>query len=170
VRLTSAGAQRGIAVAAGVLLAALIAVAVASHFRDSPSGPELPARVGNWYQARAAPLSADLEGTTTACGVELGRQTMGLADPVLPCGAKIYVGYGGEDVLTQVIATGPGALPERASGSRLRSRQSLGIERPVTVRWSYAGSRPYSGVVLDPVRGLVAIVEPTPLQRELESD
>ena len=137
-RLTSAGAQRGIAVAAGVLLAALIGLAVASHFRDSPSGPELPARVGNWYQARAAPLSADLEGTTTACGVELGRQTMGLADPVLPCGAKIYVGYGGEDVLTQVIATGPGPAGTRF-GLTPALAASLGIERPVTIRWSYAG-------------------------------
>ena len=137
-RLTSAGAQRGIAVAAGVLLAALIAVAVASHFRDSPSGPELPARVGNWYQARAAPLSADLEGTTTACGVELGRQTMGLADPVLPCGAKIYVGYGGEDVLTQVIATSPGPAGTRF-GLTPALAASLGIERPFTIRWSYAG-------------------------------
>ena len=83
-----------IAVAAGLLLAALAGLAVVSHFRDSPPAPMLPARVGNWYQARAAPLRAALEGTTTACGVELGRQTMGLADPVLPCGAKIYVGYG----------------------------------------------------------------------------
>jgi len=138
VRVTSAGAQRGIAVAAGALLAALIALAVASQVRDSPSGQKLPARVGNWYQARAAPLRADLEGTTTACGVELGRRTMGLADPVLPCGAKIYVGYGGEDVLTQVIATGPGPAGTRF-GLTPALAQSLGIERPVTVRWSYAG-------------------------------
>jgi hypothetical protein len=138
VRLTSAGAQRAIAAAAGVLLAALIGLAVASHVRDSPSAPKLPARVGNWYQARAAPLQADLEGTTTACGVELGRQTMGLADPVLPCGAKIYVGYGGEDVLTQVIATGPGPAGTRF-GLTPALAESLGIERPVTVRWSYAG-------------------------------
>jgi hypothetical protein len=137
VRLTSATAQRGIAVAAGVLLAAVVGLAVASHFRDSPPGPKLPARVGNWYQARAAPLSADLEGTTTACGVELGRQTMGLADPVLPCGAKIYVGYGDEDVLTQVVATGPGPAGTRF-GLTPALAQSLGIERPVTVRWSYA--------------------------------
>jgi hypothetical protein len=138
VRLTSAGAQRGIAAAAGLLLAALIALAVSSRFSDSPSGPKLPARVGNWYQARAAPLGADLDGTTTACGVELGRQTMGLADPVLPCGAKIYVGYGGEDVLTQVIATGPGPAGTRF-GLTSALAESLGIERPVTVRWSYAG-------------------------------
>jgi hypothetical protein len=123
--------------AAGVLLAALAGLAVVSHFRDSPPAPKLPARVGNWYQARAAPLRADLEGTTTACGLELGRQTMGLADPVLPCGAKIYVGYGDEDVLTQVIATGPGPAGTRFGLSPALA-QSLGIERPVTVRWSYA--------------------------------
>jgi len=137
VKLTSAGAQRGIAVAAVLLLAALVGLAVASRFQDSPSGPKLPARVGNWYQARAAPLRADLEGTTTACGVELGSKTMGLADPVLPCGAKIYVGYGDEDVLTQVIATGPGPAGTRF-GLTPALAQSLGIERPVTVRWSYA--------------------------------
>jgi len=137
VKLTSAGAQRGIAVAAVLLLAALVGLAVASRFEDSPSGPKLPARVGNWYQARAAPLRADLDGTTTACGVELGSKTMGLADPVLPCGAKIYVGYGDEDVLTQVIATGPGPAGTRF-GLTPALAQSLGIERPVTVRWSYA--------------------------------
>ena len=123
--------------AAGLLLAALAGLAVASHIGDSPPAPKLPARVGNWYQARAAPLRADLEGTTTACGVELGRQTMGLADPVLPCGAKIYVGYGDEDVLTQVIATVPGPAGTRFGLSQALA-QSLGIERPVTVRWSYA--------------------------------
>lgn len=126
-----------IAVAAGLLLVALAGLAVASHFRDSPPAPKLPARVGNWYQARAAPLRAGLEGTTTACGVELGRQTMGLADPVLPCGAKIYVGYGDEDVLTQVIARLPGPAGTRFGLSPALA-QSLGIERPVTVRWSYA--------------------------------
>lgn len=136
-RLTSKGAQRGIAAVAVLLLAAFVALAVASRFRDSPSGPALPARVGNWYQARAAPLSADLEGTTTACGVELRSRTMGLADPVLPCGAKIYVGYGDEDVLTQVIATGPGPAGTRFGLTRALA-ESLGIERPVSIRWSYA--------------------------------
>ena len=136
-RLTSKGAQRGIAGVAALLLAAFVALAVASRFRDSPSVPTLPARVGNWYQARAAPLRADLEGTRTACGVELGAGTMGLADPVLPCGAKIYVGYGDEDVLTQVIATGPGPAGTRF-GLTPALAESLGIERPVTVRWSYA--------------------------------
>jgi hypothetical protein len=137
VKLTPSVAQRGIAAVAVLLLAALVGLAIASRFRDSSSGTTLPARVGNWYQARAAPLSADLEGTTTACGVQLEQQTMGIADPVLPCGAKIYIGYGDEDVLTQVIGTGPGPAGTRF-GLTPALAQSLGIERPVTVRWSYA--------------------------------
>jgi hypothetical protein len=137
VRLSAAVAQRGIAVAAVVLLTGLIGLAIASRHDGSSSGPKLPARVGDWYQARAAPLSADLEGTTTACGVQLTRRSMGIADPVLPCGAKIYVGYGDEDVLTQVIATGPGPAGTRFGLTQALAR-SLGIERPVTIRWSYA--------------------------------
>jgi hypothetical protein len=137
VKLTPSVAQRGIAAVAVLLLAALVGLAIASRFRDSSSAPTLPARVGNWYQARAAPLRADVEGTTTPCGVQLEQQTMGIADPVLPCGAKIYIGYGDEDVLTQVIGTGPGPGGTRF-GLTPALAQSLGIERPVTVRWSYA--------------------------------
>jgi hypothetical protein len=137
VRVSPAVAQRGIALAAIALLAVIIGLAVSSGHRGSSSGPKLPERVGDWYHARAAPLSGDLEGTTTACGVQLGRNTVGIADPVLPCGAKIYVGYGDEDVLTQVIATGPGVAGTRF-GLTPALAQSLAIERPVTVRWSYA--------------------------------
>ena len=136
-KLSPALAQRGIALAAIALLAAIVGLAIASGDHGPSSKQKLPERVGDWYHARAAPLSADLEGTTTACGVELGRQTMGLADPVLPCGAKIYVGFGDEDVLTQVIATGPGPAGTRFGLTPALAR-SLGIERPVTVRWSYA--------------------------------
>jgi len=137
VKLTPSVAQRGIAAMGVLLLAALVGLAIASRFKDSSSGPTLPARVGNWYQARAAPLRADLEGTTTACGVQLEQQTMGITDPVLPCGARIYIGYGDEDVLTLVIGTGPGPAGTRF-GLTPALAQSLGIERPVTVRWSYA--------------------------------
>lgn len=135
-RLSPALAQRGIALAAIALLAAIIGLAVTSGHRDS-SSTRLPERVGDWYHARAAPLSGDLEGTTTACGVQLGRRTLGIADPVLPCGAKIYVGYEDQDVLTQVVATGPGVAGTRF-GLTPALAQSLGIERPVSVRWSYA--------------------------------
>lgn len=135
--MSPALAQRGIALAAIALLAGLIGLAIASDHRGS-SGPKLPARVGDWYQARAAPMPNRVEGTTTTCGVRLTTKSMGLADPVLPCGVKIYVGFGDQDVLTQVIAKGPGPSGTRF-GLTPALAQSLGVERPATVRWAYAG-------------------------------
>jgi hypothetical protein len=118
------------------LLAIVVGLAIAS--RDgSSSGNKLPERVGDWYQARAAPMSIELEGTTTACGVRLGPKTLGIADPVLPCGAKIYVGFRDQDVLTQVIGTGPGPRGVRFALTPFLA-QTLGIERTASIRWSYA--------------------------------
>jgi rare lipoprotein A len=130
-------AQRLIAVAALGLLVALVGLAVFSERGDSGPDGRLPERIGPWRYARAAPLGRQLEGATTACGVRLRRSSMGIADPVLPCGAKLYVGYGGEDVLTQVIATGPVARGARF-GITPALAEELGIEHGVTVRWSYA--------------------------------
>lgn len=130
-------AQRLIALAAMGLLAAVIGLAIASGRDDSRSGGRLPDRVGPWRDARAAPLGRRLEGTTTACGVRLRTASMGIADPVLPCGAKLYIGYRDHDVLTQVIATGPVPRGTRF-GITPALAEDLGIERPVTIRWSYA--------------------------------
>ena len=133
-------AQRGIALAAVVLLAVVVVFAIVS--RDgSSSESNLPERVGDWYQARAAPMDSELEGTTTACGVRVGPKTLGVTDPVLPCGSKIYVGFRDQDVLTQVIGTGLAPRGVRFALTPFLG-QTLGIERTATVRWSYAGEAP----------------------------
>lgn len=135
--MTPAVAQRVITLTAIALFAVVVGLAIASSRGGSSSKSRLPERVGPWYQARAAPLSLSLEGTTTGCGVRLGASSLGIADPVLPCGAKLYVGYGNQDVLTQVIATGPAARGVRFGFTQALA-QDLGIDGPVTVRWSYA--------------------------------
>ncbi len=124
-----------IILAAVGLLAAVIGLAIASG-RDGDGDGDLPARVGSWYNARAAPMSRDLEGTTTACGVRLNARSLGITDPVLPCGAKLYIGYADQDVLTQVIAVGPAPGGARF-GMTPALAQTLGIEKTVTVRWGY---------------------------------
>jgi hypothetical protein len=123
-------------VAAIVLLAVVVGLAIASR-EGSSSGDELPERVGEWYTARAAPMDDELEGTTTACGVRLGPRTLGISDPVIPCGAKIYLGFRDQDVLTQVIGTAPGPGGVRFALTPYLA-QSLGVERTATIRWSYA--------------------------------
>jgi hypothetical protein len=134
--LSPALAQRVIALAAVGLLAIVVGLAIASGRGGSGNRGVLPARVGSWYHARAAPMSRDLEGTTTACGVRLSAKSLGIADPVLPCGAKLYIGYGDQDILTQVIAVGPAPGGARF-GVTPALAQTLGIERTVTVRWGY---------------------------------
>jgi hypothetical protein len=137
--LTPALAQRGIALAAVALLAVVVGFAIVSR-GGSSSGDELPERVGDWYQARAAPMDSELQGTTTACGVRVGPKALGITDPVLPCGSKIYIGFRDQDVLTQVIGTGPAPGGVRFALTPFLA-QTLGIERTATVRWSYARER-----------------------------
>jgi hypothetical protein len=68
--------------------------------------------------------------------VRLSGKSLGIADPVLPCGAKLYIGYGDQDVLTQVIAIGPAPGGARFALTPALA-QTLGVEKTVTVRWGY---------------------------------
>ena len=138
--LSPAFAQRGIALAAVVLLGVVVGFAIVSRDGSSSKG-DLPERVGDWYQARAASMDSQLVGTTTACGVRVGPKTLGVTDPVLPCGSKIYVGFRDQDVLTQVIGTGAAPGGVRFALTPFLA-ETLGIERTATVRWSYARERP----------------------------
>ena len=56
-------------------------------------------------RARRA-VHADEPQQKSACGVLITPDTAGVAHPVLPCGAKIYIEFGGKQVLTQVIDHG----------------------------------------------------------------
>ncbi len=130
-------AQRQIALAAVALLAAVLGLAIASGRDQSASRERLPERVGPWRDAHAAPWGRELEGATTACGVRLRAASLGIADPVLPCGAKLYISYRGQDLLTQVIAPGPVARGARFGLTPALARR-LGVTGRVAVRWSYA--------------------------------
>src|SRR5262249_12145660 len=99
-------AQREILLAGVALLAVVVAFAITRGGRsETKAGTPTPA--GSWYTALAGPRgSADL-GKKTACGQKLRANTIGIGDPVLPCGAKIFVARGDKHVLTQVIDRGP---------------------------------------------------------------
>jgi hypothetical protein len=134
-------AQRQIAIAAVVLLAIVVGLALESQRSDSSEArlPEsIPAPGGGWYQARAAATGRDLEpGTTTACGHRIMGGTMGIAHPVLPCGVKLYVAFGDDEVLTQVIGRGP-EEPNVQFGLTDALARTLGVDGRQTVRWRYA--------------------------------
>jgi rare lipoprotein A (peptidoglycan hydrolase) len=129
-------AQREVALAAVALLAAAIALAISAKTRSESS--DLPAAVGS-YPALAASSGRAAFGKRTACGTIIRATTQGVAHPVLPCGARIYVSYRGKHVLTQVIDRGP-----TVAGRQFELTDALakligltGIQR---IRWSYAAA------------------------------
>jgi rare lipoprotein A (peptidoglycan hydrolase) len=116
------------------LLGIAIALAVSHHHAPKSS---LPAPAGQWYAALAAPYTPSKKEQKTACGVVIGPTTAGVAHPVLPCGAKIYVEFDGKQVLTQVIDRGHTA-PGRTFDVTDALAKLLGLQGAQTIRWRFA--------------------------------
>jgi hypothetical protein len=135
-------AQREAAIAAVALLAIVLGLALGSQRGDGSSRQPLPEPVpapgGGWYHASAAATGRDLTpGATTACGQRVMGSTIGIANPVLPCGVKLYLRRGDTEVLTQVIGRGPEA-PNVQFGLTDALARALGVDGRQTVRWRYA--------------------------------
>jgi hypothetical protein len=132
-------AQRMIGLAGLALIAGIIALAVAKN--HSGSGDGLPASAaapnGGWYRALAAPAPATTRPHRTACGHEMTAKTLGVAHPVLPCNAKIYISYGDKRVLTAVIdRTSDIAGPDFHMTKALADE--IGLHGTQAIGWRYA--------------------------------
>jgi rare lipoprotein A (peptidoglycan hydrolase) len=128
-------AKRTLALAGVAVLAALVSIALASPRHRHGHG--LPQPVGTWYHALAAPYAPRASGGRTACGQRIGPRTLGVAHPVLPCGAKLYLAYGGRRVLTQVIDRGPNR-PGRAFAVTKALANEIGLHGTRRITWAFA--------------------------------
>jgi rare lipoprotein A (peptidoglycan hydrolase) len=132
--LTSFAGLRAAVLAGVALLGIAVALAIA---RDKSHTRSLPAPAGQWYVALAAPYTPSKKQQKSACGVAIGPTTAGVAHPVLPCGAKIYIEFGGKQVLTQVIDRGHTA-PGRTFDVTEGLAKLLGLQGSQTIRWRFA--------------------------------
>jgi hypothetical protein len=133
-------AQREFALAGVALLAVVASLAIASVDKGSPRAPKLPQPVavpGGWYTALAAPRARERYGTHTFCGEILTPDTLGISHPVLPCGAKIFLRYGTQEVLTQVIDRGPIGPGHEFDLTRALARK-LDLHGTQLIRWTFA--------------------------------
>lgn len=130
--------QRALALGAAALLAGVLAVAIAAR-TGSAAGSNLPEPVGapggDWYEALAG-VALGLP-RRSACGYRISSRTLGVAHPVLPCGAVIYVAYGSKRALTQVVAHGLSGRGRELDLTPALARK-LGLEGVRRVRWAYA--------------------------------
>jgi hypothetical protein len=134
-------AQRLVGLAALALVAGIAALAVTRNNSDSSprsSFPEAaPAPGGGWYHALAAPVPVPRKPRRTACGEKLKAATLGVSHPVLPCNVKIFIEYGDQQVLTQVIErnTNPGS-PDFTLTKALADKIDLHGVQPI--KWRLA--------------------------------
>jgi rare lipoprotein A (peptidoglycan hydrolase) len=132
--LTSSAGLRAAGLAGIALVALAIALAVGT--RDKKKA-ELPSPAGQWYAALAAAYTPSATTKTGACGVAIGPKTMGVGHPVLPCGAKLYVKFGGKEVLTQVVDRGH-TVPGRDFDVTQALAKLLGLQGTQTIQWRFA--------------------------------
>jgi rare lipoprotein A (peptidoglycan hydrolase) len=132
--LTTFAGPRAAVLAGVALLGVAVALAVAHHNGHTDT---LPTPSGQWYAALAAPYTPSKKEQKSACGVVIGPTTAGVAHPVLPCGAKIYIEFGGKQVLTQVIDRGHTA-PGRTFDITEALAKLLGLQGSQTIRWRFA--------------------------------
>ena len=131
--------QRLLSLAAVALLAGVVAIAVVDRREETPvSAPQgATAAGGGWYDALAAPRPPGDDAERTGCGLILTSRSLGVSHPVLPCGAKILIRYGGETVLTEVIDN-----QLKATGRQFELTSALatlvGLDGTQKVDWRYA--------------------------------
>ena len=139
----AAVAQRLLGLAAVALLAGVIALAVVERRSDDANATPPPAGAvapgGGWYSALAASRGPAGDAERTTCGLILTVKSLGVTHPVLPCGAKLLIRFGGQTVLTEVIdnklkSAGPPVRADRPARARSSAstapRRSTGASRP----------------------------------------
>jgi hypothetical protein len=133
--------QRAILLAGITLLGVVVAVSIAERLDGARSSRDLPQAVpapgGGWYHALAGPESPRAYGRPTACGTTLERETLAVSHPVLVCGAKVYLGHGDTEILTQVVGRGPGSAAMQFGLTEALARE-LGVRGRTTIRWRFA--------------------------------
>lgn len=129
--MSSKGARVGLL--SLVVLATLGIVLALTHHSGRKSGVPNPA--GQTYTAFAGVYTP--AGKKTACGVRVRPELVGVAHPVLPCGAKLYLTFRNRHVLTQVIDRAQ-VVPGREFDLTRRLARLLGVRGTKKITWRFA--------------------------------
>jgi hypothetical protein len=139
--VNAALAQRQIALAGLALLAGIIAFGLSA--RQGSGGQKLPESIpapgGGWYQAAATSSGPTFSHVhkDAACGHVVGPTSLGVANPVLPCDAKIVIQYGNAEAVTQVIAREPATAEADFELTPALARK-IGLKGNQLIGWRYA--------------------------------
>jgi hypothetical protein len=134
--------ERLVLLLAAALLMGLGAAVFVRHSHKAHAAPVSSAAApgGGWFDALAASRgpAGDAEGTT--CGLILTSDSLGVTQPVLPCGAKIMLRFGGRSYFTEVIDN-----KLKGTGHEFELTDALaslvGLDGTQRVQWRFATHR-----------------------------
>ena len=135
-------AQRQLALAGAALLSLVLALALQHRVASTatPAARDVQPVAGSlaaWNPALADARTAPRQ--RSACGWLLRRDTLGVAHPVLPCGAMIFIAFRGMRVLTRVVDRGPQAAASEFELTPALA-EKLGLHGVQPIRWTFARS------------------------------
>lgn len=125
---------------AAALLAGLGAAAAVHHWHhrtSTPSAASAPAPGGGWFDALAASRGQPGDAEHTSCGLILTSNSLGVSQPVLPCGAKVVIRFAGREFFTEVIDNrlkGTGRQFELTDGLA----GMMGLDGTQRIEWRFA--------------------------------
>ncbi|MGH3023212.1 MAG: hypothetical protein ACRDNI_06105 [Gaiellaceae bacterium] len=128
-------ARRQAALAGVALVGALGAIALTRIDGEDATAPP-PQAVVEWEEARVGVLVVQEE--VTACGIMVEPVTVGVAHPVLPCGAQLVLERDGVTAQAEVVASGPVGAGHAFDLTPALAQQ-LGVAGEDVVRWRFAG-------------------------------
>jgi hypothetical protein len=129
-----------VALLAVALLAGLGAAAGIHHWHrhgatSSTAGAVAPG--GGWFDALASSRGQPGDAERTTCGLILTTSSLGISQPVLPCGAKVMLRFGGRTFFTEVIDN-----RLKGTGRQFEVTDSLaglmGLDGTQRIEWRFA--------------------------------
>jgi hypothetical protein len=122
------------------LLAGLAAAAGIHRWHDRRAVEALTGAAapgGGWFNALAGSRGQAGDAERTTCGLILTSNSLGISQPVLPCGAKVMLRFGGQTFLTEVIDN-----RLKGTGRQFEVTDSLaglmGLDGTQRIEWRFA--------------------------------
>jgi len=139
--MPAAVAQRLLTLAALAFVGTIAALAIveqrSSDGAAAAAATGAVAPGGGWYSALAGSRGVAGDAERTSCGLILTAKSLGVTHPVLPCGAKILIRFGGDTVLTEVIDNRLKSTGRQFELTDLLAR-NLGLDGTQEVDWRFA--------------------------------
>jgi hypothetical protein len=121
---------------ASLLLGLGAAVGIHRQASAKPTA-QIEAAPGEWFDALAGSRGPAGDAERTACGLILTARSLGVTEPVLPCGAKVLLRFGDRTFLTSVIDNRLKVAGRQFELTEALAEQ-MGLDGTQRIQWQFA--------------------------------